>query len=150
MFNFLQSIFNTYCTTSTPVPHRITPVTDEPVYIETVSSELIEISPENWSNDSPNDTVYVDLHGESDVYTPNSLITQDPPTTVHMPVETLTAANNLHEKSESIARIPRNVTRYSYVTNTSTNPDTPHNFNTDLLEVWVAPINIQPRMNASK
>lgn len=138
MLPSLTTLFTSPSSDSTTHETRVTPVTTEPVCIETVHGNILTVTADNWALHNDAGIVYIDLHSESQVdYTPHSLITQDPPTELHIPVQTLTAADNLYEKSESIARTPKPVTRYSYVTNTSNNPDTQHDFSTDLLEVWI-------------
>lgn len=134
----LKTLFSSVFTNSTNEGTRATPVTDESLYIETVRGDIVTVTDDNWVLNNDEGIVYIDLHNESQVdYTPHSLITHDPPQKLHIPVQTLTAADNVYEKTESIARIPKHISRYSYVTNTSNNPEQPHDFSTDLLEIWV-------------
>lgn len=64
---------------------------------------------------------------------------QNPPVRIHIPVESMTAADNRWEKSERNARVPVDVTRYSRVVNPSNNPDHRVDLDVSYLEVHHEP-----------
>ena len=136
---------DTLTQTRTGLP-QTTVIPDNSLYIETITGDSVEITPDNWAVNKQEHIVYIDTHSEPNTkYTPNDFATTELPAAIHLPVKTLTAAENRYEKTEATAHSPYTVSRYSYVTNTSNNPDKPHDFTTDFLEVWVKPQTIKHR-----
>lgn len=84
MISSVKALLSSVLTDTANEETRVTPVTDESVHIETVQSDIVTVTEENWALHNSEGIIYIDLHNESQVHhTPHSLITDNPPRNIH-------------------------------------------------------------------
>lgn len=110
--------------------NRRQPRADGIVILVLASGETKSITQDKWCLDEDDRRLWVRVDSIDTV-------TVDPPTSVHIPVETMTAAENRQNKSEQKARMPMDVTRYSVVINKSNDPHEDVPLHVPHLELWV-------------
>lgn len=120
-------------------PESLEVVEDKTVYVETASNEVGEFTEDQVQYD----------HGGSDapdkynvlwLASPSGQLSSFHPTTLHLPVKTKTAVENLYEKSESVAYAQADVIRASVVSNPSNNPEVQVDLNVPYIELWYSDI----------
>lgn len=118
-------------------------VNDRSLLVERPTGECLQVPETAWELDERSERVFF-LPRESELLSESAqsrmsaqnFVESAPPTRVHIPVKTLTAADNMGEKSESVARIIVDVVRYSVVSNESNHPERVHDFKPGIVEAW--------------
>lgn len=133
----LASLLESSGVQESPQDRRRRPVTDAELQVVKASGEVLTLDTEDWALDRGNHRVYFVTHQDESLESVHGVVETDPPVSVHVPMGSLTAADNRDEKTEKIGRTPMDVIRYSLITNASNNPDKPHNFDPGIIELWL-------------
>lgn len=120
-------------------PFHIRRRPDEDAFLQVIraSGETVLLDSDEWQIDRDRNRLYFVTHQNTELNSAHSFVQSDPPVAAHIPMGTLTAADNQAEKTEQTARSPMNVVRYSVVSNTSNHPDVPHTFTAGVIELWL-------------
>lgn len=101
-----------------------------------LQNKSMTIDSDYWSIDSEEKKLFFTLHQNKHNPNANTLVRETVLESVHLPVTTDSAAENRWDKTESYAKMPIKILRYSVVQSRSKAPDSPHSFRPEIVEIW--------------
>lgn len=120
-----------------PFIERRSPDAEGRLRVIRASGETVTLGEDEWALDEKRSRIYFITHKNPELNSAQSFVASDPPVSAHVPMGTLTAADNRAEKTEQDAYSPFDIVRYSTVVNTSNSPEVTHTFTGSVIEIWL-------------